>query len=399
MKQKEDIYKKPKKLLSEYLTIIIVACVTTMFVSFEIYSFISHANQMTTLSNVKIDNYEEPIDINESILPSKNQQVLKRPKEQETEIELLEANITVSKSDQEKNITKPLVLEEKTQKPLNPIKDILKSKSESQSWNLLSSYKDYSLEDKHKLLIHAIENNHADNLAKMLKKGFILQTRFYEGNANKLIVSRKYKVVMNLIKSNLLDIHKVNKYGYTLLHEAAAKGHGALTRLLVLKGVDINAQALDGASALHYPSRLGYSITVKTLLDLGMDPNLKATLKYSGLYWNDSTPLHIASRRGHLKIVKHLLLGGADINLKDGDGLTALDLARNANKESIVRFLESELSKEEMLPTEKEHNSSQSVDPENSDFVSEKDVTDLEINSDMNSSLLTVDSLSNDGPL
>ena len=46
-----------------------------------------------------------------------------------------------------------------------------------------------------------------------------------------------------------------------------------------------------------------------------------------------------AAEKGHIEIVKLLLDHGADINAKDKDGKTALDLARENNKEKIVEYL------------------------------------------------------------
>jgi hypothetical protein len=59
---------------------------------------------------------------------------------------------------------------------------------------------------------------------------------------------------------------------------------------------------------------------------------------YSG---NDSkTPLMLAAENGHLDVIKSLLSReGIDVNLKDGQGKTALDLAYNAGHYAIVSEL------------------------------------------------------------
>ncbi len=224
----------------------------------------------------------------------------------------------------------------------NPIEKVLATTNEEEAWKLYTTYNAYSDEEKEKLLNHAVFNNHADNLAKMLDAGYSFSTPHYMGDANKLIFTRKYQVVILLIKRDLIDVFKTNQYGYTLLHEASAKGHSDLIRLLVSKGVDINAQARSGASALHYPTRYGYSITVNTLLELGIDPNLKATLNYGAISWNQSTALHIATKRGFSKLVKKLLDTGADPSIKDAHGMTALDIAKQLNHEDIMLLLKPE---------------------------------------------------------
>ncbi|KAI5124709.1 hypothetical protein M0805_004315 [Coniferiporia weirii] len=52
------------------------------------------------------------------------------------------------------------------------------------------------------------------------------------------------------------------------------------------------------------------------------------------------TALHLACDRGNVAIVEILLRKGADVRAKDEDGLSAVDLAREANHEDIVALLE-----------------------------------------------------------
>jgi len=52
------------------------------------------------------------------------------------------------------------------------------------------------------------------------------------------------------------------------------------------------------------------------------------------------TALHLACDRGNADIAKLLLVKGANVTVKDADGLSALELARETNNESIVRLLE-----------------------------------------------------------
>jgi len=49
--------------------------------------------------------------------------------------------------------------------------------------------------------------------------------------------------------------------------------------------------------------------------------------------------LHLAASWGHLAIVKRLLEGGADLTLRDEDGYTALDYARQQGKSEVVALL------------------------------------------------------------
>ena len=51
------------------------------------------------------------------------------------------------------------------------------------------------------------------------------------------------------------------------------------------------------------------------------------------------TALHIAAYYGYLAIAKRLLEGGADWTLKNIDGKTALDIARQYGKSEVVALL------------------------------------------------------------
>jgi ankyrin repeat protein len=344
MKHKDDIYySKPKKFISEYFAGILVVAVAALFLIFEFFSFSASENNATASNTQKtvqecnssgptvaLDELVKP----KELLPVKGvdtlpKKELKRAKESETQpIEKQEAKTAKAKQ------------EIKTKQTSNPIVDILQMRDESAIWKLQQSYTNYSQEDKQKLLHHAVNNNHVENLEKMLDRGYTFGTHYYEGNTNQLIFKRKYQVVILMIERGIIDVHQKNKYGYTLLHEASAKGHSGLIRLLVSKGVDINSRSRSGASALHYPTRYGYSITVGVLLELGIDPNLKATLNYGAISWNGTTPLHIAIRRGHKKVFKKLLDNGADPLVEDDNGMNALAIAKQVKNSYALSLLE-----------------------------------------------------------
>ena len=54
---------------------------------------------------------------------------------------------------------------------------------------------------------------------------------------------------------------------------------------------------------------------------------------------NGWTALHYAAARGYLAIATRLLEGGADLTLRDKDGKTALDWARQYRKSEVVALL------------------------------------------------------------
>lgn len=77
----------------------------------------------------------------------------------------------------------------------------------------------------------------------------------------------------------------------------------------------------------------GDAETVRIMLDMGMDPNLKADDE------RGRTALIKACRHGHEHVVLLLLLRGADVNRQDNAGDTALAYAACNGYLQIVRIL------------------------------------------------------------
>jgi hypothetical protein len=87
------------------------------------------------------------------------------------------------------------------------------------------------------------------------------------------------------------------------LYHAALLGFGTVTRLLLDKDADVNAQGGEYGNALHAASYRGHEQVVKMLLDAGAEVNAQG-----GRYGN---ALQAASARGHEQVVKMLLNAGA----------------------------------------------------------------------------------------
>ncbi|GFY71674.1 hypothetical protein TNIN_189691 [Trichonephila inaurata madagascariensis] len=73
---------------------------------------------------------------------------------------------------------------------------------------------------------------------------------------------------------------------------------------LVEKGIEINAAANDGLTALHVAAKYNRPKTLKYLVENGANINAITN--------NDATPLYMASQLGHHEIAKYLEEKGAD---------------------------------------------------------------------------------------
>ena len=98
---------------------------------------------------------------------------------------------------------------------------------------------------------------------------------------------------------------------------------------------------VDRSGALIVAAQHGKLETVRCLISHGANVNL--------IQWTDTmifkrpdqaeSALHRAVKGGHEAVVALLLEKGADVNLQDANGKTCLDLARELEKDSILRLL------------------------------------------------------------
>jgi ankyrin repeat protein len=120
-------------------------------------------------------------------------------------------------------------------------------------------------------------------------------------------------------------------------------------RLLVERGADVNAQADDGKTALHWAAQNHDLAEMEYLLNQKADPHLRI---HDSVYYtsNGFTPLHFQlgayaslttspSAADRIKGIELLLKHGADINAKDANGNTPLHLAAEWGDPEIVSAL------------------------------------------------------------
>lgn len=126
--------------------------------------------------------------------------------------------------------------------------------------------------------------------------------------------------------------------GQSVLHRAIRNGNRSMARLLPEKGADMAKPDIVSNTALHLAAELGDVEMMKLLLDWGAEPNVTNYLS--------QTPLYIAVRRDDIENVEALLRHKparssrtVDINWKDGDGMSALNLAVECGFESMACLL------------------------------------------------------------
>lgn len=332
MKHKSDVYKKPRMRPSELITVIVSAIVLVILLAIEIYGYILHQSKAPVSTAINDENNTTQQLVQKSVVP------------------------TIEEKNESCITPKPIVIKEAIKPHI--YETILRESDEKKVIGLLALQKKFTKAQANKILLKEIKAGHLESVKTLIKEGYRLDKPY--SAANKLIADRHYEMAMVLLQNGMIDAKQSNPAGYTLLHEAAAKGHVGLIRLLIAKGAKINVQANDGVSVLHYPTRFAYKITVNILLKLGIDPNLQATVHYGAIDWNKSAPLHIAASRGNLDIVKRLIEGGADATLKDGRGETAYDIAMRKGFSKISALLEPKNEVKKTLHPSVEQNKTQS---------------------------------------
>lgn len=121
----------------------------------------------------------------------------------------------------------------------------------------------------------------------------------------------------------------------TALHEAASgKNPDTVKVLLAHEKVDVNQRGLYDRTALHAAAAHGQVGALRLLLD---DPGIEVDVQDTDRGW---TPLHQSVDYGNMGCVRALTKAGARTDLKDLQGRTAADLAREKGQDRLLRYLE-----------------------------------------------------------
>ena len=147
------------------------------------------------------------------------------------------------------------------------------------------------------------------------------------------------QVVRTLLSTDRASVDDRGPDGLTALHLAASFGQMEVARLLLGRGADPNAVALNESRVTPLQSAVAakHRDTASLLLALGASPNV---VQRGG--W---TPLHTAARDGDEAIVDMLLLRGADPTRTGDDGKTAIDLALDNGHAALAVLLRTQAAR------------------------------------------------------
>jgi len=125
----------------------------------------------------------------------------------------------------------------------------------------------------------------------------------------------------------------------TRLSRAAVDGDLNKVQSILKSGKEkVNDLDKWGWSALTWSVYYGHGHVAKYLLEEGADANFKTTMSY-GRYSPGVTPCILAAYYGHSGILKDLIDHKANIKVKDANGKTARDYAKEFDFDKCLALL------------------------------------------------------------
>jgi hypothetical protein len=170
-------------------------------------------------------------------------------------------------------------------------------------------------------------------LATLLAQGVDINTRNDKGETALRVACMNNDVpTARFLLDEGADVNMSDAEGKSPLSRAAGEGfNGLLKLLLAAPGIDVDAQKLDGDTALRLAVVHNQLESVRLLLAAGANPNIQ-----NG---DGNTPLIRAAAQGYTEITKLLLEHGANPHIRNNDLSAAADLARNRGQRATYQLV------------------------------------------------------------
>ncbi len=176
----------------------------------------------------------------------------------------------------------------------------------------------------------AIKRDDSRTIQNLLRRGFDPNTMGPSGQQGLFEALREpsleaLKVLVDWPKT---DVNALNAKGESALMLAAIKGQQAIAEKLIQRGADVNK---TGWTPLHYAASGDHLPMISLLLENHAYIDAESP--------NHTTPLMMAAMYGTAAAVKLLIEEGADPQLKNEQGLTAIEFAQRANRQDVANAI------------------------------------------------------------
>lgn len=182
-------------------------------------------------------------------------------------------------------------------------------------------------------LVAAARAGDQPGVARALADGATPNARNRQGESALLIglKNERPELALQMLAAGA-DVNLAAVNGVTPLMAAAHGGYTDIVRALLAQGADVHATDQLRKTAMIYAAGEGHTEVVVLLLHAGIDPN--------AVYAHELTALMWAAGYGHSQTVRALLDAGAQTEPKDDRGMSALDIARDAQFPATAKLLE-----------------------------------------------------------
>jgi len=181
-------------------------------------------------------------------------------------------------------------------------------------------------------LFRSIENGDSSEFTRLIGAGADLTAKNKLGETLLYVTAEKGEIDMaRVLIAKGADARARTPNGETVLHAAAMIESTVLTTELIQAGAEVNAANQDGETALQWAALTGTFLAVKALADAGADLNIQDARQ-------GNTPLHAAVAHDDIVLIHYLLSRNVRTDIRNNQGLTALELAQSRGRNSAKLF-------------------------------------------------------------
>jgi ankyrin repeat protein len=181
-------------------------------------------------------------------------------------------------------------------------------------------------------LFRSIENGDLAEFSRLLDAGASISAKNPQGETPLYVAAEKGETEMaRVLVARGADAKALTPNGETVLHAASMIESAALMNDLIRAGADVNAANKDGETPLQWAALTGTFLAVKALADAGADLNVQDARA-------GNTPLHAAVAHDDIVLIHYLLSRNVRTDIRNNEGLTALELAQSRGRGSVKLF-------------------------------------------------------------